>query len=84
MSKRKKKKTDNLDTMIGIAIFAIAVLGGNVAIELIECKNDLLSFLLQVIVSILVFVGEIILYFFILVLNDKIKSFRTHRKNPKK
>lgn len=80
----KRKKTDNLDTIIGIAIFAIAVLGGNVAIELIECKNDLLSFLLQVIVSILVFVGEIILYFFILVLNDKIKSFRTHRKNPKK
>ncbi len=80
----KRKKTDNLDTIIGIAIFAIAVLGGNVAIELIECKNDLLSFLLQIIVSILVFVGEIILYFFILVLNDKIKSFRTHRKNPKK
>lgn len=84
MSKGKKKKTDNLDTMIGIAIFAIAVLGGNVAIELIECKNDLLSFLLQIIVSILVFVGEIILYFFILVLKDKIKKFRTQRKNPKK
>ena len=82
MSKRKKK--DNLDTMIGIAIFAIAVLGGNVAVELIECKNDLLSFLLQIIVSILVFVGEIAVYYFILVLNDKIKSFRTHRKNPKK
>ena len=80
----KRKKTDNLDTIIGIAIFAIAVLGGNVAIELIECKNDLLSFLLQVIVSILVFVGEIILYFFNIVLNDNIKSFRTHRKNPKK
>ena len=80
----KRKKTDNLDTMIGIAIFAIAVLGGNVAIELIECKNDLLSLILQIIVSILVFVGEIAVYYFILVLNDKIKSFRTHRKNPKK
>lgn len=80
----KRKKTDNLDTIIGIAIFAIAVLGGNVAIELIECKNDLLSFLLQVIVSILVLVGELLVYYFILVLKDKIKSFRTHRKNPKK
>lgn len=80
----KRKKTDNLDTMIGIAIFAIAVLGGNIAIELIECKNDLLSFLIQIIVSILVFVGEIAVYYFILVLNDKIKNFRTHRKNPKK
>lgn len=79
-----KRKPDNLDTMIGIAIFAIAVLGGNIAIELIECKNDLLSFLIQIIVSILVFVGEIAVYYFILVLNDKIKNFRTHRKNPKK
>lgn len=79
-----KRKPDNRDTMIGIAIFAIAVLGGNVVIANIECKNDLLSFLLQIIVSILVFVGEIAAYYFILVLNDKIKSFRTHRKNPKK
>ena len=80
----KRKKTDNLDTIIGIAIFAIAVLGGNVAIELIECKNELLSFLLQIIVSILVFVGEIIVYYCLLVLKDKIKNFRTQRRNPKK
>ena len=79
-----KRKPDNLDTMIGIAIFAIAVLGGNIAIELIECKNDLLSFLIQIIVSILVFVGEIIVYYCLLVLKDKIKNFRTHRRNPKK